>query len=37
VIASRTQGEEVVIPDGATVDLVLDEEVEVRVGDRQER
>lgn len=33
VIASRTPGEEVVIPDGATVDLVLDEEVEVRIGE----
>lgn len=33
VIASRTPGEEVVIPDGATVDLVLDEEIEVQVED----
>ena len=33
VIASRTPGEEVVIPDGATVDLVLDEQIEVRIED----
>jgi type IV secretory pathway VirB10-like protein len=37
VIASRTPGEEVVVPDGATVDLVLDRGLEIRGRDLRDR
>ena len=37
VIASRTPGEEVAVPDGATVDLVLDQALEVRSRDLRDR
>jgi type IV secretory pathway VirB10-like protein len=37
VIASRTPGEEVVVPDGATVDLVLDQDLRVRSRDLRDR